>query len=262
MQNIIFCLLPIWLVAIATLSPFSLSTIRGTGPTTPAHWQGGKYKKSEYDVQVLSPDGKTEAVFNWDQKKFALLIDSSTGAIKAKLKGHSENISDLAFSPDGKMLVTMGSCPDCTARLWDASTGKNIAVLEARKWRKGLLARFSTLLDKCQMDGCPDVLASFSPNSRLIVTTTDNNDTSAKLWNPVTGKLLLTFNHNNPSTEVSIWEGIFSQDSATLITFEKLADWKFQISYWDVRTGYLQKSEPASKGNIAGFRRNYQAYIR
>jgi len=38
------------------------------------------------------------------------------------LRGHTDRVNDIAFSPDGKQLVSV--CDDKTARLWDVATGR------------------------------------------------------------------------------------------------------------------------------------------
>ena len=42
--------------------------------------------------------------------------------------GHSKAIGSVAFSPDGKQVLTGGS--DGIARLWDAASGKEIRALD------------------------------------------------------------------------------------------------------------------------------------
>jgi len=51
----------------------------------------------------------------------------------ATLKGHSGAITAVAFSPDGKRIVTGGGSGDHTIRLWDASTGKESLMLEGHE---------------------------------------------------------------------------------------------------------------------------------
>jgi hypothetical protein len=45
------------------------------------------------------------------------------------LKGHDHGARALAFSPDGKLLVSGGNC-DCSIRLWNVASGKNTAILK------------------------------------------------------------------------------------------------------------------------------------
>lgn len=51
-------------------------------------------------------------------------------APRLTLKGHTNQIHDLAFAPDGKTLVSTGWFGDNTVRLWDVETGKTRAVLK------------------------------------------------------------------------------------------------------------------------------------
>jgi len=49
------------------------------------------------------------------------LWDTATGALLQTLKGHSEYVGSVAFSPDSKQVVS-GS-DDQTVQLWDVATG-------------------------------------------------------------------------------------------------------------------------------------------
>ena len=52
----------------------------------------------------------------------AQLWDAATGQICGKLMEHPDVVASVAFSPDGKTILT--GCRDHTARLWDAATGQ------------------------------------------------------------------------------------------------------------------------------------------
>ena len=66
----------------------------------------------------MSPDGKTLVTEGGDT---ARLWDTSTGHSVGPPLQHESIVSSVAFSPDGKTVVTGSN--DRTARLWDATTG-------------------------------------------------------------------------------------------------------------------------------------------
>jgi len=87
----------------------------------------------------FSPDGKAvlAASGHWTKSRsgkyeergfwsyplvMARLWDAQTGQELATLKGHTHLLTSVAFSPDGKIILT-GS-RDGTARLWDAQPGR------------------------------------------------------------------------------------------------------------------------------------------
>jgi WD40 repeat protein len=81
------------------------------------------------------------------------------------MKGHTDAVNAVAFSPDGQRIVSGGA--DNTVRLWDTDTGKPVGG---------------------PMLGHTDAVktAAFSPDGHRIVS--GSYDTSLRLWDADTGK--------------------------------------------------------------------------
>lgn len=73
---------------------------------------------------AFSPDGKTLAV---GVDKAITLWDVASGSARQKLTGHRDFVLDVAFSTDGRQLISAAF--DHRVRLWDASTGKLVREL-------------------------------------------------------------------------------------------------------------------------------------
>ena len=121
------------------------------------------------------------------------------------LAGHEDVIGSAAFSPDGARIVTASD--DGTARLWDAATGKEIAVLRGHE---GYVRS-----------------AAFSPDGARIVTASD--DRTARLWDAATGKEIAVLRGH----EGYVRSVAFSPDGARIVT----ASHDRTARVWDAATG-------------------------
>jgi len=85
---------------------------------------------AEYFCPIaIHPDGSQIATVPYRRNKIRL-IDVTTGKdIKtaSEFTGHTDEIKSLAFSPDGKLIVSGSS--DKSIKLWDAATGKEIRTM-------------------------------------------------------------------------------------------------------------------------------------
>ena len=148
-----------------------------------------------------SPDGNTIAIERHDE---GWLRDAATGKHLKTLKGHTQYIAGIAFSPNKKLIAT-GSA-DKTARLWNGHTGENI------KTYKGHTHTVYTPV--------------FSPDGNKLATRC--NDSALRLWDISTGKNIITHQRERQSVNFT-----FSPDSQTLA----LGSDAGEVSLWNTNTG-------------------------
>lgn len=73
---------------------------------------------------AMSPDGKTVALAN--SMDIRLYDASALKMVGLPMYGHTDQVTALAFTPDGQLLVSGGQ--DATVRLWDPSTGQAVGL--------------------------------------------------------------------------------------------------------------------------------------
>jgi WD40 repeat protein len=128
-------------------------------------------------------DGKTAKIswFHLVSDRTAQLWDTASGKLIATPLQHERVVRAVAFSPDGKAILT-GSA-DKTARLWDTASGKPIGL-------------------PLQHEGVVQAVA-FGPDGKAILT--GSADRTARLW--------------DVSTEKPIGSPLQHQDSVVAVAF-------------------------------------------
>ena len=117
---------------------------------------------------ALSTDGRILAT--GDNDGTIRLRDPATGEVAMSLRGHEHGIWNLAFSPDGRRLVSVGTSdiaphPGCEILLWEIDSGRLMARLGALSDRIleqiGFDARGEHLWELSSVEGGPWRLGSW-----------------------------------------------------------------------------------------------------
>jgi WD40 repeat protein len=181
--------------------------------------------------------------------------------------GHIGEIWSVAFSPDGKQVLT-GS-EDHTAIVWDVPTGTMLRIFSGHQQGvtsvgfspdgKSILtaSRDKTAIRDARtgntlqtFTGC-DGHVAFSPDGKFLLM--DYNEKDASLWDVATGKRLREFEGDAEARQKRIAAAVaFSADGKRVLTgatFAQSPD--YQAALWDSETGELLRTFKGHHGYLA-----------
>jgi WD40 repeat protein len=166
---------------------------------------------------TFSHDGHRLLTASGALPRVAQIWDLASGKEVRRLEGHLAPLRSATFSPDEKQVVTGAGTgtflshipPDYTARIWDATTGKELKQLTGHK---GFVYS-----------------ATFNPDASRILTTGD--DSIAILWDAKTGKPLFQF------ANIEFQRPARFSPNGKLILGVRGGDGRYYAQLWDADSG-------------------------
>jgi WD40 repeat protein len=130
-------------------------------------------------------------------------------------KGHTNQVTSAAFSPDGRYIISGSN--DYTLKLWDVSNGREIRTFQGHNTFVNAVA--------------------FSPDGRYVIS--GSNDDTLKLWDVSSGREIRTFKgHTSTPRAVA-----FSPDGKYVLSGSMR-----EMKLWDVSTGREIRTFQGSSG--------------
>ncbi|MFP4653758.1 MAG: WD40 repeat domain-containing protein, partial [Phormidium sp.] len=165
----------------------------------------------------FSPDSQSLAVATFEGTIYIWSVD---GTLEKTLKDHRAEVGEVAWSPDGRQLVSVGR--DVKVRLWSVEDGELLQVLEGHETFSrtvdfhpqghqfaslsvdGTLKIWGTdgqLLQSFDEVDAPGLAIAYSPDGELIVA--GYADHQVRLWHPERGLLKTLTHHEAEVTTVA-----------------------------------------------------------
>ncbi|KIK39015.1 hypothetical protein CY34DRAFT_361763 [Suillus luteus UH-Slu-Lm8-n1] len=181
-----------------SLRVWNLKTVKQIGED----WRDGD---SEVASIALSPDGKKVVSGSWDGA--VRLWDIDTCKVVKKWTGHAEPVVSVCWSRDGRRVLS-GS-DDGTARQWEVESGETMSE------------PIENILTSIETRHKHVYAVVYSPDTTLIATggrdgpyTGKPIESSVKIWDAKTGKLVATLKGHTDSVSCLAW----TKDGKTLIS--------------------------------------------
>jgi RNA polymerase sigma factor (sigma-70 family) len=154
---------------------------------------------------AFSPDSKCLAAGSAD--KTIHLWDVATGKAVGQLQGHGTWVRGVAFTPDGKNLVSSGSYDDSTVRVWERATLKELRTFQ------------------CEAGDCEAFALSGDGKTVAVAGSTN----LVRLWDVATGKDL----HRPEGHLDALVSLAYSPDGKTLVSLAS----SDRVRVWETASG-------------------------
>lgn len=207
---------------------------------------------------AFSPDGKNTLIAD---KNILTLWDMRTEKILRTFSGHLGAVRSIAFSLDGKRIVSGGA--DGALKLWDADTGKELRTFngdenysvdsialspDGKTLFSGRVASYGNLMGLTTGKTLHTFRehafsAAISPNGKTILTGSVVEPLT--LWDMTTGIKLRIFQRSDSTGQFSL---AFSPDGKTVLSGGLAGELKL----WDAGTGKVLRTLGGHEDVVAG----------
>jgi WD40 repeat protein len=214
-------------------------------------WEDGNIRSAREmlgEVLEIRLDEKQEPQDTWEYRCLNTMLQPHA---QRTFRGHTDAVTSVCFSPDGKRLASGSS--DRTVKVWDAETSRELFTLKGHafavtsvcfspdgnriasgggeSFKPGEVKLWDAATGKKQRDlrGHTGRVSSvaFSPDCRLLASTGD--DFTVKLWDPATGEEVRTLARPDEEKHAAITGVAFSPNGrhvATVGAFETATVWE------------------------------------
>ncbi|MEP7319597.1 MAG: T9SS type A sorting domain-containing protein, partial [Panacibacter sp.] len=187
---------------------------------------------------AYSPDETTIAVGTGYNNTGVINIYNSSYTLLRTLAGHLYSTDGLAFTPDGKLLISGGY--DGFVKFWDYKTGALIRSLEHGDF----------------LTGGNDLHVAVSPDGKYVASAGNGYALYVKVWRIKDGKLMATLPLNIGTTGGASTV-TFTPDGKYMVAatgqYKSRGGYYGRILFWDTRTGKLSNVyEDKDGGPVSG----------
>jgi len=157
-------------------------------------------------VARFSPDGRRVVTYYSYDKQRVRISDAETGAEITSLKGNTDSVRDVVFSPDSLRVVTAPQTSSI-ARIWSAESGEELVSLRGHAG--------------------PIISATFTRDGKQVLTA--SHDSTARIWNAESGEEMVVLKGH----AYAVTNAAFNPDEDRVLTSSN--DGTDRI--WDLRKG-------------------------
>jgi WD40 repeat protein/serine/threonine protein kinase len=172
---------------------------------------------SQSEVKVWDSAGQQRASTKQTEVK---VWDAVSGVVLATLRGHTDVVHQIAFSPDSTCLASASA--DGLVGLWDVASGQQLRVLRGH--------------------GSPVKAVAFSPDGERLASA--GEDRVVKIWSRASGQELVSLHGHTGAIEAVV----FGPDGRWLASGGRSAAQAGEIRFWDPTNGRDLRTLHASAG--------------